>query len=152
MGNQTFFTSQWGVGGKSNVFHFPVGGGWEIKCIQFPSGGRVGNQMYSISQWGGGSGSSSLCWDRYANVDNTSLNSRASRSLAKTGSCSCLFWSFFEVEKSIEKMVSKGPQRDPKSRPKSTERAFRRGLEKGTQKGTLSRSRKSEILLLFTTL
>ena len=42
MGNQTYFTSQWGVGGKSNVFHFPVGGGWEIKCIQFPSGGGGG--------------------------------------------------------------------------------------------------------------
>ena len=49
-------------------------------------------------------------------------------------------------------MVPKGPQMDPKSRPKSTERAFRRGLEKGPQKGTLSRTRKSEILLLFTTL
>ena len=67
-----------------------------------------------------------------------------------------MFMSFleflFEVEKIIEKMVSKGPQMDPKSRPKSTERAFRRGLEKGPQKGTLSRTRKSEILLLFTTL
>ena len=30
---------------------FAVGGGWEIKCIPFPSGGWVGNQMYSISQW-----------------------------------------------------------------------------------------------------
>ena len=57
-----------------------------------------------------------------------------------------------ELKKCIEKVVPKGPQRDPKSRPKSTERAFRRGLEKGPQKGTLSRTRKSEILLLFTTL
>ena len=38
MGNQTYFTSQWGVGGKSSVFNFPVGGGgWETKCIPFPS-------------------------------------------------------------------------------------------------------------------
>ena len=58
----------------------------------------------------------------------------------------------FYVEKSVEKAVPKGPQRDPKSRPKSIERVFRRGLERGPQNGTLSRTRKSEILLLFTTL
>ena len=64
-----------------------------------------------------------------------------------------LFFGFvFYVEKSVEKVVPKGPHMDPKSRPKSTERAFRRGLEKGTSKRILSRTRKSEILLLFTIL
>ena len=29
--------SQWRVGGKSNVFNFPVGGWVETKCIPFPS-------------------------------------------------------------------------------------------------------------------
>ena len=111
--------SQWGVGGKSNVFNFPVGG-W------------VGNQMYSISQWGGGSGSSSLCWDRYANVDNTSLNSRASRSLAKTGSCWALFWSFFRGRKKCRKSGSKGSPNGPQ---KST-KIDRKGVLEGSQKGT----------------
>ena len=41
---------------------------------------------------------------------------------------------------------------DPKSRPKSIERVFWRGLKKGPQKGILSRTGKSEILPLFTTL
>ena len=57
-----------------------------------------------------------------------------------------------EVEKSVEKVVPKGPQMDPKSRPKSIERVFWRGLKKGPQKWTLSRTRKSDILLLFTAL
>ena len=57
-----------------------------------------------------------------------------------------------EVEKSVEKVVPKGPQMDPKSRRKSIESVFRRGLERGPQNGTLSRTRKSEILLLFTAL
>ena len=57
-----------------------------------------------------------------------------------------------EVEKSVEKVLPKGPQMDPKSRPKSTERVFWRGLKKRPKKWTLSRIRKSEILLLFTTL
>ena len=56
------------------------------------------------------------------------------------------------VEKNVEKLVPKGAQRDPKSRPKSIKRVFWRGLERGPQNGTLSRTRKSEILLLFTTL
>ena len=59
---------------------------------------------------------------------------------------------FFQVEKSVKKVVPKGAQMDPKSRPKSTERVFWRGLKRGSQNGTLSRIRKSEILLLFTTL
>ena len=41
---------------------------------------------------------------------------------------------------------------DTKSRSKSIQSVFRRGLEKGTSKRTLSRTRKSEILLLFTIL
>ena len=57
-----------------------------------------------------------------------------------------------EVEKSVEKVVPKGAQMDTKSGPKSIQRVFRRGLERGPQNGTLSRTRKSEILLLFTTL
>jgi len=57
-----------------------------------------------------------------------------------------------EVEKSVEKVVPKGLQMDPKSRPKSTERVFWRGLKKRPQKWTLSRTRKSEILVLFTAL
>ena len=57
-----------------------------------------------------------------------------------------------EDKKSIEKVVPKGPQMDPKSTPKSTERVFWRGLKKGPKKGTLSRTGKSEILILFTTL
>ena len=64
-----------------------------------------------------------------------------------------LFFGFiFEVEKSVEKAVPKGAQMEAKSRPKSIERVFWGGLEKGTSKRTLSRTRKSEILLLFTTL
>ena len=113
--------SQWGVGGKSNVFNFPVGG-W------------VGNQMYSISQWGGGSGSSSLCWDRYANVDNTSLNSRASRSLAKTGSCWALFWSFFRGRKKCRKSGSKGCPKGPQKSTKIDKKRVLEGSRKGTSK------------------
>ena len=56
-----------------------------------------------------------------------------------------------EVENSVEKVVPKGPQMDPKSRPKSTERVFWRGSKEGPKKGTLSRTRKSEILLLCIT-
>ena len=64
-----------------------------------------------------------------------------------------LFFGFvFYVEKSVEKVVPKGPQMDTKSRSKSIQSVFRRGLEKGTSKRTLSRTRKSEILLLFTIL
>ena len=67
-----------------------------------------------------------------------------------------IFWfkwgSENEVEKSVEKVVPKGPQMDPKSIVKSTERVFWRGSKEGPKKGTLSRTRKSEILLLFTTL
>ena len=82
---------------------------------------------------------------------------RASRSIAKTGLSGRIFfrfkrWSENEVEKSVEKVVPKGPQMDPKSRPKSTERVFWRGSKEGPKKGTLSRTGKSEILLLFTTL
>ena len=62
------------------------------------------------------------------------------------------FGVFFEVEKSVEKVVPKGPQMDPKCRPKSIKRVFWRGLERGPRNGTLSRTRKSEILPLFTTL
>jgi len=62
------------------------------------------------------------------------------------------FGVFFEVEKSIEKVVPEGAQRDPKSRPKSIKSVFRRGLKKRPQKWTLSRTRKSEIQLLFTAL
>ena len=58
----------------------------------------------------------------------------------------------FEVEKSVEKVVPKGPQMEPKSRPKSTERVFSRRSKEGPKKGTLSRTGKSEILLLFITL
>ena len=57
-----------------------------------------------------------------------------------------------EVEKSVEKVVPKGPQMDPKSRPKSTDRVFWRGSKEGPKKGTLSRTGKSDILVLFTTL
>ena len=67
-----------------------------------------------------------------------------------------IFWfkwgSENEVEKSVEKVVPKGPQMDPKSRPKSIERVFWRGLKKEPQKWTVSRTRKSEILLLYTAL
>ena len=62
------------------------------------------------------------------------------------------FGVFFDVEKSVEKVVPKGDQRDHKSRPKSIKSGFWRGLERGPQNGTLSRTRKSEILLLFTIL
>ena len=55
-------------------------------------------------------------------------------------------------KKSVEKVVPKGPQMDPKSRPKSTERVVWRASKEGPKKGTLSRTGKSEILLLFTTL
>ena len=65
---------------------------------------------------------------------------------------SVLWGSENEVEKSVEKVVPKGPQMDPESGVKSTESVFRRGLKNGPQKGTLSRTRKSEILQLFTTL
>ena len=54
-----------------------------------------------------------------------------------------------EVEKSAEKVVPKGLQMVTKSRPKLIESVFWRGLP---QKWTLPRIRKSEILLLFTTL
>ena len=57
-----------------------------------------------------------------------------------------------EVEKNVEKVVPKGPQMDPKSRPKSIEIVFWRGLKKGPQKWILSRTRKSEILVLFSIL
>ena len=57
-----------------------------------------------------------------------------------------------EVEKSVEKVVPKGPQMDPKSSPKSIKSVFGRGLKKKPQKWTLSRTRKSEILQLFTIL
>ena len=79
---------------------------------------------------------------------------RASRSIAKTGLFIFRFkWgSENEVENSVEKVVPKGPQMDPKSRPKSTERVFWRGSKEGPKKGTLSRTGKSEMLLLFTTL
>jgi len=57
-----------------------------------------------------------------------------------------------EVENSVEQVVPKGLQMDPKSTPKSTERVFCRGSKEVPKKGTLSRTRKSEILQLFTTL
>ena len=44
------------------------------------------------------------------------------------------------------------PKWTPKVGKKSTERVFWRGSKEEPKKGTLSRSRKSEILLLFTTL
>ena len=132
--------SQWGVGGKSNVFNFPVGG-W------------VGNQMYSISQWGGGSGSSSLCWDRYANVDNTSLNSRASRSLAKTGSCWALFWSFFQRRKKCRKSGSKGSPKGPQKSTKIDKKGVLEGSRKGTSKGDpLQDEEKWDFAIIYYTL
>ena len=57
-----------------------------------------------------------------------------------------------EVEKSVKKVTPRGPQMDPKSIPKSTDRVFWRGSKEGPKNGTLSRIRKSDILLLFTTL
>ena len=58
----------------------------------------------------------------------------------------------FEVEKDVEKVVPKGPQMDRKSQPTSVKNVFRRGLKRGPQKGIPSRTRKSEILQLFTAL
>ena len=57
---------------------------------------------------------------------------RASRSIAKTGSCWALFWSFFRGRKKCRKSCSKGC---PKGPQKSTKIDKKRALE-GSRKGT----------------
>ena len=48
----------------SNAFCFPMGGGWEIKCIAFASGSWGGNQMHSASRWEVGGKSNVLHFPR----------------------------------------------------------------------------------------
>ena len=55
-------------------------------------------------------------------------------------------------KKVSKKVTPTGPQMDHKSRPKSIECISWSGSKDGRQKGSLSRTRKSEIWILFSTL
>ena len=60
---------------------------------------------------------------------------RASRSIAKTGSCWALFWSFFRGRKKCRKSGSKGSQNGPQKSTKIDKKRVQEGSQKGTSKG-----------------